>query len=511
LTGPPLELIVAGADGPHERGLRLLESRRPARIPPGRGWLVRRMLLLADVVGLVGAFVLAFVLAEILRGTTGVAGVDLRHELIAFGLSLPAWIVLAKLYGLYDHDEERASHSTVDDFLGVFHLVTVGAWAFFVLANLTGLAKPELLKVAAFWGISAILVTTGRALARGWSRRQVEYLQNTIIVGAGDVGQLIARKLMKHPEYGLNLVGFVDDRPKVARDDLGHVRILGSVDELDDLVELLDVERVVFAFSNDGHQRVLELVRSLRRRDVQIDIVPRLYEIVGPRVEVHTIEGVPLFALRPASLSRSSRALKRAFDVVLATVGLVLTAPLFAVIAIAIRRDSPGPVFFRQTRLGFDMKEFSVLKFRTMRTDTDDRPHRDYIRNTMSAGTNLGSNGIYKLDRDDDVTKTGRWLRRTSLDELPQLVNVLLGQMSLVGPRPCLPYEIENFEPHHFERFLVPAGCTGLWQVTARANASFGEALEMDVEYARGWSIGLDLRLLCRTPFELLRQRRATA
>jgi lipopolysaccharide/colanic/teichoic acid biosynthesis glycosyltransferase len=125
----------------------------------------------------------------------------------------------------------------------------------------------------------------------------------------------------------------------------------------------------------------------------------------------------------------------------------------------------------------------------------------------MNAGAALGSNGLYKLDRSSAITPFGRWLRKTSLDELPQLLNVLRGEMSLVGPRPCIPYEIEHFAPHQFERFLVPAGLTGLWQVTARANSSFGEALEMDVAYVRGWSLGLDLRLLLRTPLQLFRQR----
>jgi lipopolysaccharide/colanic/teichoic acid biosynthesis glycosyltransferase len=157
------------------------------------------------------------------------------------------------------------------------------------------------------------------------------------------------------------------------------------------------------------------------------------------------------------------------------------------------------------------MREFTVLKFRTMRVDTDTGAHRDYIKRTMTAAAAAEGNGLYKLDLGDAITPFGRLLRKLSLDELPQLLNVVRGEMSLVGPRPCIPYEVENFAPHHYERFLVPAGVTGLWQVSARANATFGEALDMDVAYARSWSLGLDLRLLGRTPVQLLRQRRATA
>jgi lipopolysaccharide/colanic/teichoic acid biosynthesis glycosyltransferase len=153
------------------------------------------------------------------------------------------------------------------------------------------------------------------------------------------------------------------------------------------------------------------------------------------------------------------------------------------------------------------MREFTALKFRTMRVGAGDALHREYIAQTMRTGAPAGATGMYKLERGDAVTRVGGFLRRTSLDELPQLINVLRGDMSLVGPRPCIPYETEHFAPHHFERFVVPAGMTGYWQVCARARSAFGEALDMDVAYARGWSVGLDLLLLCRTPREVLRRR----
>jgi lipopolysaccharide/colanic/teichoic acid biosynthesis glycosyltransferase len=156
------------------------------------------------------------------------------------------------------------------------------------------------------------------------------------------------------------------------------------------------------------------------------------------------------------------------------------------------------------------MQEFTMLKFRTMTEDADESPHRAYVKRSMNGQHTAEAGQLYKFDRSDVVTPTGRWLRRTSLDELPQLINVLQGKMSLVGPRPCLAYETEYFAPHHYERFQAPAGITGLWQVTARAHASFAEALEMDVVYVRDWSLALDLSLIIRTPIEVLRQRRST-
>ena len=470
-----------------------------------RGWLVRRALLSADMLGLT----IAFALSVSVFGTGG-APVDRFNglaEVFIFLATLPVWIIAAKLHGLYDRDGERADHSTADDFFGVFVVVTIGTWIVFMTSWVTGLAAPNPPRAAAFWGLSIVLVTLLRVCARVLSRKSVLYLQNTVIVGAGEIGQLIARKLLKHPEYGINLVGFVDNDPKERREDLGYLTILGTPEELPEIVELLDVERVVVAFSRETHEEMLTLIRRLRELDLQVDIVPRLFEIVGPGVDVHSLEGMTLVGLPPARLSRSSRLLKRAADIVGASLALVLTAPLFAFIAWRIKRDSPGPIFFRQTRLSANMRPFTAFKFRTMHVGTCNSLHRDYIKSTMSSRAPLGANGLYKLDRTDATTEFGRWLRRSSLDELPQLLNVLRGEMSLVGPRPCIEYETEFFEPHHFERFLVPAGLTGLWQVTARANSTFGEALDMDVAYARGWSLGLDMRLLLRTPLALIRQR----
>jgi lipopolysaccharide/colanic/teichoic acid biosynthesis glycosyltransferase len=274
-------------------------------------------------------------------------------------------------------------------------------------------------------------------------------------------------------------------------------------------VDDFDVERVIVAFSDENDADTVALVRAVSEldRDVQVDIVPRLYELVGPRAFVHNIEGMPLVGIPPLRLPRSSRALKRTLDIVGSAAVLLLTAPLLALVAVLIKRDSEGPVFFRQERLGRDMRPFVLLKFRTMRVDTDPAEHLAYIRETMSAGAAPRANGLYKLDRSRQVTRVGRWLRGTSLDELPQLLNVLRGDMSLVGPRPCLATETELFAPHHFERFLVPAGLTGLWQVTARAKATFAEALDMDVAYARGCSLALDLKLILLTPLQILGPR----
>jgi exopolysaccharide biosynthesis polyprenyl glycosylphosphotransferase len=391
----------------------------------------------------------------------------------------------------------------------VFHLIVLGTGLLFVGAWFGGV-DPDPSRLLVFAGLSFALVMIARACARAFGKRRATYLQNTVIVGTGAIAQMAARKLLQHPEYGINLVGFVDAGTTNGRAGLEHVPVLGPPQQLATLIPALGVERIVVAFSSESHEEMLALVRSLRKYDVRIDIVPRLFEVVAPNAALHTVEGLPLVGLGPARISRSTRLIKRSIDIVGATFGLLLTAPIFVTVAFLIKRDSPGPVFFRQIRLGEGMREFEILKFRTMKVGTNDEEHRRYIEATMTSPSLPGSNGLYKLERTEAITKMGQWLRKNSLDELPQLINVLRGDMSLVGPRPCIPYETADFAPHHFERFLVPAGMTGLWQVTARAQSSFREALEMDVAYARAFSLGLDLRLLCETPLQVLGQRRTT-
>jgi exopolysaccharide biosynthesis polyprenyl glycosylphosphotransferase len=360
-----------------------------------------------------------------------------------------------------------------------------------------------------FWLSAVIVVPSLRAVARAYARTRPAYIQRTLILGAGQIGQLVARKLIQHPEYGIQLIGFVDSDPLERRSDVGELPVLGGPDELASIVQQHEIERVLVAFSGDSHQELLAAIRSLARLDVQIDIVPRLYELVSPNLSFHSVEGVALLGLPPAKMPPSSRMLKRTIDLIGASLGLFFTAPLFVYAAWRIHRESPGPIFFRQERVGLDMRRFTMLKFRTMVTNADQSVHEEYIKQTMNPNALVGANGVYKLQRENEITPFGRWLRKTSLDELPQLVNVLRGQMSLVGPRPCIPYELEHFAPHHFERFLARPGLTGLWQVHARSRATFGEALEMDVAYVRGWSLALDLGLLCRTPVALTRTKGA--
>jgi exopolysaccharide biosynthesis polyprenyl glycosylphosphotransferase len=387
-------------------------------------------------------------------------------------------------------------------------LAMIGAGIIVVVAREAGVDTPAH-SLAELGIVTLALVAVGRAAGLRLAPHRL-HRENVVILGAGDVGQLVARKVLRHPEYGITLVGFVDSPPKQWRSDVRDVPVLGPFENLISIVRTRAVDRVIVAFSQIRDDEILPRARALLDLNVRVDVVPRMFEVIGPQSGLADIEGIPLVGIMPRSHSAVGVRVKRAIDVLGASVGLVLAAPVFIWAAWRIPRETPGPVLFRQTRVGEHMREFTMLKFRTMRADTDPAPHRAYVQQSMNDGTAVGAGELYKMDRGAAVTPTGRWLRRTSLDELPQLINVLRGTMSLVGPRPCLDYETEHFAQHHYERFRVRPGITGLWQVTARGHASFAEALEMDVAYARDWSLRLDLSLLRRTPAEVLRQRRAT-
>ncbi len=440
----------------------------------------------------------------------------MRAEIIVFLLTLPAWVVVAKLYGLYDHDEERTDHSTTDDLAGVFHMVTVCTWLFWAGAYLTRLAHPTVPKLLIFWAAAVAFVSAGRATARSLARRNVAYLQNTVIVGAGDVGQLIARKLSRHPEYGINLLGFVDDQPKERNDDLEHLTLLGGRGRLPAIIRLLDVERVIVAFSNDSHEDTLELLRSLKDLDVQIDIVPRLFETVGPNFGLHMIEGLPLVGLPPLRLSWSSKLLKRALDVVGAAISLLFATPVFLVATVAVKLDSRGPVLYRHQRVGLLGAPIDVLKFRTMRLEAC-RGERyggadaEAAFETLMADSGRAAefSSTYKLSDDPRVTRLGSFLRKTSIDELPQLLNVIRGDLSLVGPRAVTTDELVRYGDDARALLSIRPGITGYWQINGRSRLSYEDRVQLDLSYIMGWSLRLDLEILAKTVRELVARRGA--
>jgi lipopolysaccharide/colanic/teichoic acid biosynthesis glycosyltransferase len=244
-------------------------------------------------------------------------------------------------------------------------------------------------------------------------------------------------------------------------------------------------------------------LRELSDLDVQIDVVPRLFELLGPHAVIHSAEGLPLIGVRPVRLSRAAQASKRAFDVALAALGILLLTPLWLAVAAAIKLDSRGPVLFQQARMGARSKPFRIFKFRTMAADADARK-ADVIELNRHAEPG-GDTRMFKISGDPRATRVGRVLRRYSIDELPQLFNVLLGDMSLVGPRPLILDEDRHVAGWARRRLDVKPGITGLWQVHGGSNIPFGEMVQLDYRYVRTWSLWSDVLLLIRTGAVILR------
>ena len=473
-----------------------------AHRPGRRGWIMRRALLAADVIGLTTAYLIA---SQLFPAAAGHDTVGPSKERLVFLATLPLWAIVANAYGLYDGDDMRADHSTADELLGVLHLVTIGTFMVMLAGWVTGAIHPTPAKLFTFWLLALFAVTIARAGSRSVVRRLRSYVQRTLVVGAGDVGQKIAKKILQHSEYGIEIVGFVDDQPKERRPDLGELTILGPVQQLGRLVGDERIDRVIVAFSNDPHEVTLELVRMLEQLDVRIDVVPRLFEAMGATVRMHAVEGLPLAALPRTQLSRSAQLAKRTLDLALSFVAVLVLVPFGLLVALAIKLDSRGPVFFRQTRMGSGGKTFRIFKFRTMVADAEARK-----REVASSNKHLGAGGdprMFKVPDDPRVTRTGGFLRRASIDELPQLLNVLRGEMSLVGPRPLILEEDQHVVDWRRHRLQVKPGITGLWQVLGRDDIPFEEMTALDYTYVTSWSLLGDLQLMLRTLPAMARER----
>jgi exopolysaccharide biosynthesis polyprenyl glycosylphosphotransferase len=286
------------------------------------------------------------------------------------------------------------------------------------------------------------------------------------------------------------------------------LKLLGDPSDLPRIIGALRVDRVIIAFSNDRHDETIALVRSLSEYDVCIDVVPRLFSLVSRNTGVHNVEGLPLMALPRPGFPRSTLFVKRVTDVVLSSIGLLILAPAFAVIAARIKLDSRGPVLFRQTRMGEGGQTFQLLKFRTMVADAEQLKAKLAASNQHQAASDTEGR-LFKVADDPRVTRFGRFLRRYSLDEFPQLINVLRGEMSLVGPRPLILDEDRYVVDWRRMRLHVRPGMTGAWQVFGRDAISFEEMVELDYRYVSDWSMVDDLSLLVRTLPAITRQRSA--
>jgi len=482
---------VAASDTEYAQTGRRTGWRRPtvsydgqltgAELPSRRDSVRRRLLALADALGIVAAYWCAWL------AVSPAAALEDRLVLIA---ALPVWVAVNKLLGLYDRDANLIHKSTLDELPQIFLSVVLGTATLFTLSPPLfgfGLGRPE---IGAFVAFAMVLVPAFRGLVRAWVVRHYQP-ERCVIVGSGFVAGLVARKIALHAEYGVEPVGFVDV-PHPDHEASENGSLLGDLDRFADICRELGVERVVIAFSSLSHEDLIQVIRTSKALQLKITVVPRLFEAIGHSVEVDQLEGMTLLGLRGFTRTRSSLACKRAIDFAVASLGLVVLSPLLLAIAAAIKLTSRGPVLFAQRRIGRGNRPFTMYKFRTMVHGADELK-------SQLAHLNEAAHPMFKIADDPRVTRVGRILRRFSLDELPQLWNVLRGEMSLVGPRPLVPSEDDQVIGYHRERLELTPGLTGPWQVLGRTAIPFQEMVKLDYLYVAEWSLWNDIKLLIRT------------
>ena len=347
-------------------------------------------------------------------------------------------------------------------------------------------------------GLSRVLIQAAlRAL-----RRFGLGVDRVILVGAGDVGRMVMRTLTARPDIGYQLVGFLDDNPNKGNTDIGRYRALGSIDNFEKVLNASDIDSVIICLPWQSHRRIQSLLRVCDQRKLPAQVVPDLFQVTKKQMKVRDLNGIPLISTRSVSIQGGNLVIKRLSDLLLSIVGGVVAVPLVLLIALAIRLDSEGPVLYTQTRIGKNGRPFRCFKFRSMVADAEEMQ-------TDLSDLNEASGPLFKVRNDPRLTRVGRFLRRTSLDELPQVINVLRGEMSLVGPRPNLPSETEAYEEWHKGRLAVSPGMTGLWQVSGRSDLTFDEMVLLDIYYAEHWNLALDMSILLRSIPAVLNARGA--
>jgi exopolysaccharide biosynthesis polyprenyl glycosylphosphotransferase len=451
-----------------------------------REWLFRRALLIADVVAIVLAFVLTVELSSRSLQLTWMSVVG-----------LPILLVGAKMLGLYDRDETLLRKTTLDEAPKLFEVATLCTLVAWLAGGLVVEGELDRHEALFLWLSLAALLVLARASARAVALRLAP-TERCLFIGDDNLAEAIRPKLDGHGGVKAEMVAHLD------LDSVGSWSTdacSGSrLSEIREFARTLDIQRAIVAPGSADGGEMLDLMRTLKAIGVRVSVLPRLLEVVGSSVEFDDLHGVTLMGVRRFELTRSSAALKRAFDLLGTSIMLAAAAPLMLMIAITIKLDSRGPVFFRQQRVGRHGRRFYMLKFRTMVPDAED------LKETLR-DRNEAQEGLFKIADDPRVTRVGGFLRRSALDELPQLLNILRGEMGLVGPRPLVVEEDRRIEGWHRRRLELTPGMTGPWQILGPARSPLREMAVMDYLYVANWSLWSDVKILLRTLSHVLGRR----
>ena len=412
---------------------------------------------------------------------------------IPFALVLTVLLMIAyKLGGVYNQPRGAAW------FDEVYALVGGTTTGIVIVTAITFWFRPLVYSRLMFLWAGGIIITllSFSRLIKRWvlesrMRRGIG-VDRLLIVGAGEVGRRLMRNIVAQPELGYQVIGFVDDDPDKNKTDIGRFKALGGIDNLPRVVQEEAIDEVIVTLPWMHHRKILGIMRQCEREQVRARIVPDLFQLALSRVDIEDLGGIPIIGVKEISITGWNLAFKRASDLVISLAGLILLSPLLLLISVAIKLDSPGPILFKQVRVGKGGRRFVFHKFRSMRQGAEEERRQLADLDEVMGAT-------FKIRHDPRCTRVGRFLRRTSLDELPQFYNVLRGEMSLVGPRPAIPSEVEQYQEWHRRRLEIPPGITGLWQVSGRSQLTFDEMCLLDIYYLENWSPLLDLKIALKT------------
>jgi exopolysaccharide biosynthesis polyprenyl glycosylphosphotransferase len=460
--------------------------------------LVTTALLASDAIAILAAGFLATVLRFGNLVSENVQFEGLTSTISYWELSIlivPLWIVFLALARLYDLDAVNAGLSMSGRVTRALSLGFVGLVVLTYLAKLPGVSRPWSLLD---WALAVVLVLVGRGavnFAVTWARQTGRLLYPTLVVGSNAEAADILRLLRADRSAGLVPVGCLasSQGDRLGLDFVaGDVPIVGTARDLPAIMLENRIDAVVIASSAFDHDVVARMIAELRSVDADVHISSGLFEVLTSRVVVTEVAGVPLVTVKGISLTKGNQLAKRAFDLLVSAVVVIVGLPIWLAIALAIKLTSRGPILYAQERVGINGTRFGMLKFRSMYVDADER-----LAEIMKSNEATGP--LFKIKDDPRITPAGIWLRKFSLDEFPQIINVLKGEMSLVGPRPPLPREVSSYSMHDWRRLEVVPGMTGLWQVSGRSSLTFDEMVRLDLFYIENWSIGLDVTLIFRT------------
>jgi len=496
--------------------------RVPARAPQWIIPAVKSLLVLTDIAIAALSFIVSFYLREgeaIFRQS---GGLDWSREFAPYGalllFVLPIRLLTLKYYDLY---RVRGEFSFFEDGVRVFKATAIGSLLIVAVAFLyrgglefrafsyarTVFVCDFFIALASYGGVRLF----ARSVQTFVRRRDINLIP-TLVVGRGPEAALCISEMRERPTLGYRVIGVVENGPlgRDVPDAFEGVPVVSDLKGLPEAIRESGANEVIITDPKVSGDALFEvMMRCGRRPGVEFRIAPSLFNCLPRKTEIDQIGALPMIRLFREPLSNAARIIKRASDIIIAALALALLSPVWLIVALLIKLDSRGPVFYRQERVGMDGRLFLFYKFRTMKTGADDAAHREYLKQYIAgqSETNLGDEEkpVYKLRGDTRITRLGRILRRLSLDELPQLLNVLRGEMSVVGPRPPIPYEVEAYELWHRKRLDMKPGLTGLWQVSGRNRLPFEEMVRLDLFYIENWSLLLDLKIILRTLPVMLR------